>query len=64
MSRNATFIYYLFGCYLLSFKVYIVRVIDQDEVDGALGLMKLDAGLKQMNPGKLFYNSFQTCSHI
>ncbi|XP_011000328.1 PREDICTED: B3 domain-containing protein Os01g0234100-like isoform X2 [Populus euphratica] len=34
------------------FKVYIVRVNDSEEVDGALALLKLEAGVKQMGPGK------------
>ncbi|KAJ6985362.1 B3 domain-containing protein Os01g0234100 [Populus alba] len=32
------------------FKVYIVRVNDSEEVDGALALLKLEAGVKQMGP--------------
>ncbi|KAL9370982.1 hypothetical protein Peur_036122 [Populus x canadensis] len=32
------------------FKVYIVRVNDSEEVDGALALLKLEGGVKQMGP--------------
>ncbi|KAH8503392.1 hypothetical protein H0E87_014605 [Populus deltoides] len=40
-----------------TFKVYVIRANDLTEVDGALGLLNLDAQIKQNIAGKLGYGS-------
>lgn len=35
-------------------QVYIVKIDNLNEVDGALGLLGLDTSAKRFNPGKIF----------